>query len=454
MKTPIDPETILRPVSEESPAGEDLRYSPVYEEIKEARRSEDPLAMGDWQRELKTADWGRVVALATDALSTKTKDLQIAAWLCEALVMDSGFGELSRGLEIVAGLEDRFWDTVYPLIEEGDLEYRIAPFEFLNDKLSAAIRSVPLNDPAATPACSLNAWNESREVGYEADTKNRFGDVDEQKRQRRDELIAEGKMTAEAFDAAAAQSSPSFRVALVEDLARCRDAFRELDRVTDERFGRDAPRLSDIGEALEECDRLVGRLYREEKQQAEAPASAPSGEPTEAAPEGGAGPGEVREAVPQFVEPDAGQAPPVPSRGPVISPIVRVEAPGEQALWEEALRVLEGGSMKNALGQLLAASCASPSERDRNRYRLLMGKLCLRAGRPDLARPILEELAALIEELHLERWESPLWIAEVQEALYQCLTSGEPSDDDRGRAAELFRRLCSLDVTKAILYRK
>lgn len=110
--------------------------------------------------------------------------------------------------------------------------------------------------------------------------------------------------------------------------------------------------------------------------------------------------------------------------------------------------------MKNALAQLLAASCASPSERDRNRYRLLMGKLCLLAGRPDLARPILEELAALIEELHLERWESPLWIAEVLEALYQCLTSGEPSDDDRGRAGELFRRICSLDVTKAILYRK
>ena len=109
--------------------------------------------------------------------------------------------------------------------------------------------------------------------------------------------------------------------------------------------------------------------------------------------------------------------------------------------------------MKEALALLLAASCASPSERERNRYRLLMGKICLRAGRPDLARPILEGLCSLIEELHLERWESPLWIAEVLESLYQCLTSGEPSGDDSGRAGELFRRICSLDVTKAILYR-
>lgn len=97
MKTTIDMEAILQPIPGENPAGEDLRYAPVYEEIREARRSEDPLAMGDWQRELKTADWSRVVTLATEALSTKTKDLQIAAWLCEALVMTGGFGDLSRG---------------------------------------------------------------------------------------------------------------------------------------------------------------------------------------------------------------------------------------------------------------------------------------------------------------------------------------------------------------------
>jgi type VI secretion system protein ImpA len=455
MKTDIDMNALLQPIPGDSPAGEDLRYAPVYEEIREARRSEDPLAMGDWQRELKTADWSRVVSLATEALTSRTKDLQIAAWLCEALVMTGGFGALFQGLALVTGLQERFWDTVYPLIEDGDLEYRLAPFEFLNDKLSAAIRSAPLNDPASTLVCSLNSWNESREAGYEADTKNRYGDVDEQKKQRRDELIAEGKMTAEAFDAAAAQSSPSCRIALLENLARCREAFRELDRVADERFGREAPRLSDIGEALDECDRLVSRLYREEKEQAAAPVPAPSAEPVAAGTEEEA-PGEAGEPVPFLAEPEpeVRQSSPIPSLAPCRPPVARVEAPSEQALWEEALRVLEGGGMKKALEQLLAASCASPSERERNRYRLLMGKLCLRAGRPDLARPILEGLSALIDELHLERWESPLWIAEVLEALYQCLMSGEPSADDQGRGAELFRRLCSLDVTKAILYRK
>jgi type VI secretion system protein ImpA len=79
-----------------------------------------------------------------------------------------------------------------------------------------------------------------------------------------------------------------------------------------------------------------------------------------------------------------------------------------------------------------------------------MAKLCLEAGRQDLARPLIEELNALIEELHLERWESPLWIAEVLDVLYQCLTRGEHSDEDLQKGQVLFQRLCTMDVTKAM----
>ena len=111
---------------------------------------------------------------------------------------------------------------------------------------------------------------------------------------------------------------------------------------------------------------------------------------------------------------------------------------------------MKASGIKTALGKVLAACYSAPSVRSRNRCRLLMAKLCLEAGRPDLARPIIEELNALIEELHLERWESPLWIAEVLDALYQCLTKGEHSDEDSKRGQVLFQRLCTMDVTKAM----
>ena len=107
---------------------------------------------------------------------------------------------------------------------------------------------------------------------------------------------------------------------------------------------------------------------------------------------------------------------------------------------------------KEALEHLLSAACSAASVRRKYRYRLLMAKLCLKANRPDLARPIVEELHSLIEELQLERWESPLWIAEVIDSLYQCLTSETASEQDTAKAQELFHKLCTIDVTRAVTH--
>ena len=333
-------------------------------------------------------------------------------------------------------------------MEEGDIEFRLTPFEFLNERLSFCIRQVPLT----ASGYSWFTWQESRDVGYEADTKNKFGDIDETKKQRRDEQIAEGKVTAEQFDSASVQTSPQQRSALVDQLTSCKEAFAALDKKVDETFGRDAPRISDIGQALEDCVRLVARIYGEQKIPAAGKQLPSPGVMQQA---------EEREATTTPEKPAAPFVPPpdvaAPLRGAVLN------APGaalpetrlpEETLWEEVQRMLEEGEMRDALNRLLTASYSMPSERERNRYRLLIAKLCIKAGRHDLARPIVEGLNALIDELHLERWESPIWIAEVLEALYQCLLIGDPSGEDQGKAHELFRRLCSVDVTKALLYRK
>ena len=81
---PADLEPLLAPIAAPHPGGVELRYDPVYDKIKEARREDDDVPQGDWQVERKTADWPGVVRMATDALATKSKDLQIAAWLTEA----------------------------------------------------------------------------------------------------------------------------------------------------------------------------------------------------------------------------------------------------------------------------------------------------------------------------------------------------------------------------------
>jgi type VI secretion system protein ImpA len=459
MKRQIDMEALLTPISEENPSGEDLRYTDVYEQIKEARRFDDPLEQGEWKTELKSADWDRVISLAAAALSGRTKDIQIAAWLTEAQITTDGFEGLGQGLAVVNGLLETFWESLYPGIEEGDLEYRIAPLEFMNEKLWMTVKQAPVTDPGRTPGYSWLKWQESRDVGYEADARNKYGDVDEGKKAKRDEKIQEGRLTAEEFDSAVALSEPTFYASLAASLAVSREAFARLDGLVDEKFGNEAPRLAELGKAIEDCGQLVQRILKEKGGNAGVEQQ-PVGSMSRAAPEVVWPEEKVLEEESERGGPERSGAP-VPAP-PVARPTAAAAAPNplqdaspwEQRLWETATRTMQGGGVTKALESLLEASLVAPSIRERNRCKLLLGKLCLNAERPDLARPILEQLHAVVEQLQLEQWESPVWIADVIGSLYRCLTAGEPSDDDYGRAQVLFQKLCTVDITKAVAYRR
>ena len=448
MKREINIEAILAPIPGDNPAGEDLRYSPAYDQIKEARRADDLLDRGDWQREIKTSDWDTVITTAVDALINKTKDLQIAAWLTEALIKTEGFDGLAAGLKILTGLLKDYWEHLYPELEDGDLDFRIAPIEFVNDKLWPCIKQISITDSSLTPGYSWLKWHESRQVGLEVDTRNRYGDVDENKKKARNELIAEGKLTAEDFDSAVGLSSKAFYEFLAKSLVMCQEEFKKLDKTVDDKFGSEAPRLAEVRDTLQNRTTEMARSIKEKKE------SEPDTEPEPQADEVAAMPLEENKSKEEESQAlssskENAQITAVPS---LSSGFSDSDSP-EKAMWENALAALKSAGMKKALGQLFSASCSAPSVREKNRYQLLMAKLCLKAERPDLARPIAEKLNALIEELQLERWESPVWIADVLDTLYKCLTTGEPSNDDISRAKTLLQKLCTTDVTKAMSYR-
>ena len=420
MRTQIDIAALLAPIPGDDPVGEELRYSKVYDDIKEARRADDILPQGQWQREIKTSDWKQVISLSVKSLTEKSKDLQIAAWLTEALVTMEGFEGFEAGTALLVGLLDIYWETVYPRIEDDDYDYRIAPLEFYNDKISLCLKQLPLTEPGATPGYSLLKWQETRDTA------------------RKDDRI-----TAEDFTAAVAKSSVSFYQTLVELLDRCLAAFKTLDDTLDARLATQAPRISDVGTVLEECQRIVRRICSEQKgikvqttgaelHANEAPEESKSvGARVSAGPESAAG---------------------VPATAAVslVIPTIVDETAQEEALWRDALLTMQNGSFKEALNRLLAVASSQPAERGRHRYQFLVAKLCLKGGRPELARPILEKLNTLITELQLDRWESPFWIAEILESLHQCLLSGEPTSDDISRAEDLFKKICTMDVTKVL----
>lgn len=259
---------LLTPIPGDNPSGENLRYNPAYDKIKEARREDDDAPQGEWQRERKTADSKQVLKLAGDALATKTKDLQLAVWITEALLRTDGFAGLRQGTDLLRGLLENFWDTLYPEIEDGDLELRAAPLEWFGGYLDAGIRKAPFT----RSGLGYFKYKESRTVGYEEQANE-----SDSKRAARDTAVAEGKLTAEEFDSAVNATSTAQYETWVADLDGCLESLQSLKKLSEEKFADYAPGYNKLETALEEVRQVVKSILSK-KLEAEGRSATPTAE--------------------------------------------------------------------------------------------------------------------------------------------------------------------------------
>jgi type VI secretion system protein ImpA len=251
-------EDLLSPIAGENPAGEDLYYDKVFDQIKEARREEeDDLPAGDWGRsQVKKADHRAVIKLAGEALAKRTKDLRLAGWLVEAQLRVDGFSVLTPGIELLRSLQESFWPTLYPLIEEGgDLELRMLSVEIAGRLIAGAVRKVPLT----RSGLSLESYLESRLVGYEKDATS------DAKQEARRDAVEHGRLTAEEFDQAFAASPKTLYVEAEAALAESLQATDRLDEYQQEAYGDNAPILTNLRGALAEVHQVAESLLNERR---------------------------------------------------------------------------------------------------------------------------------------------------------------------------------------------
>ena len=76
--------------------------------------------------------WRVVFQLAHQAIATRSKDLEIAAWLTEAALRLHHLSGFTAGTSLMAGLVDRFWDGLHPLPDEEGMATCVAPLTGLN----------------------------------------------------------------------------------------------------------------------------------------------------------------------------------------------------------------------------------------------------------------------------------------------------------------------------------
>jgi len=278
---------LLNPIPGANPGGENLRYAAVHDKIKEARREEDDAPQGEWQVERKTADYPLVIKMAGEALATKSKDLQIAAWLAEALMKTEGFSGLRSSLELIRGLITNFWDNLYPEIEDGDAELRAAPLEWLGSRMDSTLRSLPITRKGA----NWFQFKEARSVGYEA------GADTEAKQTARATALAEGKMSGEDWDQAFNATPKAYYADLESTLDGILETLEALNSLCGEKFSDAAPTFGPMRTTVEEIRHTVHGLLQKKRETEPDLEAAPAEVPSEQAAEGAAAQEEPAQAA-------------------------------------------------------------------------------------------------------------------------------------------------------------
>lgn len=234
-------EELLEPISPDMPAGKWMRDSPAYPAIRRARSYDDDSTPRDaWEHELKRADWPAVSRMATDILRRQSKDIECAAWLLEARLHLDGFAAIAPCLTLLDGLLNRYWDSIYPLPDGGDLDFRANQIRWIAEKLLPALRLTPITVHANDAAGTQYRWSDWEQAQRNAQIKARSASGESQ---------IEGTTLAE-FQRGVAGTSSDYYQQLRRTLTEALQSLVMLNKTLDSHFGNAAPSMAAMAALL------------------------------------------------------------------------------------------------------------------------------------------------------------------------------------------------------------
>ncbi|MGR9193578.1 type VI secretion system protein TssA [Rhizobium leguminosarum] len=235
---------IIDPLEQEHPCGENVRVNTVsreiYYRIKDARNAartaERSIIPGETIAIAPA--WHDVSNLGLQILSSRSKDIEVLAWLAEAQLRLRGFSGLHDVYVATVSLLDKHFDALHS-IGDGDFEERFAPFAGLNGvggegTLIQAIRLTSLIPGGKFAQFSL--W-------------------DFQLSQRPNETERRKELLQAAAEAGVAQMS-----AYLDVLTGCIAAFDRMVEILDEHCGDQAPPSSNTRNVLQEAASAIRML--------------------------------------------------------------------------------------------------------------------------------------------------------------------------------------------------
>jgi type VI secretion system protein ImpA len=247
----LDFDRLLAPISGDDPAGKPVSFV-ARQKLDTARKSVNPsdYAANDPLRpaEAKPADWSGIVSICSGILEDESKDLMTAARLTEALTRIYGFPGLRDGVTLLRRMIEECWDRLTPPIEDGDLEVRAAPFNWLDDpdrgaRFPSTVRSIPLLEDSDGKTISWIDWKTAQSAPAPAE-----GEEDPR-------AIFQAK-----FDKAVLAADRQTIQDMVDAGTAALAEAERIDTIVLEKLGDDAPGVGEWRNALNECVELTKRV--------------------------------------------------------------------------------------------------------------------------------------------------------------------------------------------------
>jgi type VI secretion system protein ImpA len=250
-------------------SGEDLSFSTLFDNVKEARRADpDYLTQGDWQTDLKSSDWDLTITLAAQGLAQQSKDLMLVAWLSEALAHKYHFLGITFGLTLAERILERFWDDLFPALDEG-LEERAARLAWLKTTLADVVGGLPITQG---DQFGLLRYDESRHIENLA----------LQNPQAMRVALDEGKINAEIFQRSVVLTDTEHFLRKASEITDSLQACRQLQDTADRLFGSEAPSFAGLSEILSRAAQLAEKLLKDRGVEINPAPAKLSGEPVAA----------------------------------------------------------------------------------------------------------------------------------------------------------------------------
>ena len=237
------------------PAGESVRYLPVFDKIKQARINEDEsLSQGVWESPLVKADWAAVSELCQQVLSEQSKDLQIAVWLADAWSQQYGLEGMASGVRFVTALSSAFWDSFHPdndsKSEESSHEARLMIYEWYRKSLIQHLHGYSLLKSHRGQPINLLALQNAERL-HDAISRSKNPDKLREKAKSRNELF---KSDIDNYIKLIPQSELSDKV---ESMRQLNKATKELSKLLDEKVQNNTLSFSQVYTTIDSLSRLL-----------------------------------------------------------------------------------------------------------------------------------------------------------------------------------------------------